>query len=168
MSEQFNVDENGFTSDGYRRLNRIAIRPMYVKNLIVTVILLALYAAAIHFSEYTDLLGLVCLTVPVAIIVVYLLVSPIVLYRHYCYRLDEEKIEVRKGVLVINHILVPIERIHQVEVVEGPIMRAFGLCSVNVTTAGGTESVDYLEKEVGDSIAARLNTIVVGILKDRD
>ena len=67
-----------------------------------------------------------------------------------------------------SHILVPVERIHQVEVVRGPINRMFGLSDVVVTTAGGTVKVQFLEDGVAETIADSLNESVIRLLKSRD
>ena len=74
----------------------------------------------------------------------------------------------RRGVIVITHTLIPIERIHEVTVTVGPINGLFGLANVEIVTAGGTESIDHLDSRTAESIAARLNEVVVGILKERD
>ena len=64
--------------------------------------------------------------------------------------------------------MVPIERIHQVDVSRGPINRAFGLADVMITTAGGSVTIDHLEEDVAEDIAGRLNQSVVRMLKERD
>ena len=102
------------------------------------------------------------------ILAIYFIAAPQVFYRRYRYRIDDEKAEIRRGVIVISHTLVPIERIHQVQVAKGPINRMFGLANVNITTAGGTAVLEYLDIETAESVATKLNECVVGLLKDRD
>jgi membrane protein YdbS with pleckstrin-like domain len=82
--------------------------------------------------------------------------------------MDDDKVEIRRGIITITHSLVPIERIHQVQVAKGPINRMFGLANVNITTAGGIATMEYLDEEVAESIASKLNEYVVRLLKDRD
>ena len=71
----------------------------------------------------------------------------------------------RKGLFIIKTEIVPIERLHKIEVSSGPIFRAFGLKEIKVTTAGGEIRVSYLSNDVADKIAehlkVRINTIVV-------
>jgi membrane protein YdbS with pleckstrin-like domain len=64
--------------------------------------------------------------------------------------------------------MVPIERLHQVEIHSGPINNLLGLSQVNFTTAGGTASISYLETEKAEAIADRLNALVRAMLRDRE
>ncbi len=167
----FEVDENGFTEDGYRRLEGSAVPSMYAGNAIGIAAGLALLAFYYLFLEryVTDFateIGMV-LCVVISVYIAYLLVSPIVFFRRYRYRIDDDKVEIRRGVFVVSHTLVPIERIHQVEVSQGPINRHFGLADLTMTTAGGVVAIQYLEKPVAEDIAEKLNETVIGILKER-
>lgn len=103
-----------------------------------------------------------------AIFLIYWLVGPEVFYRRYRYRIDDDKAEIRRGIIVITHSLVPIERIHQVQVNKGPINRLFGLANVVITTAGGVTTLELLDEDTAESIASKLNECVVKLLKDRD
>ncbi|MFA6805069.1 MAG: PH domain-containing protein, partial [Candidatus Methanomethylophilaceae archaeon] len=90
-----------------------------------------------------------------------------IFYRRYRYIITSDKVDVRRGIIIVRHTVVPIERIHQVEVVSGPINNMLGLADVNITTAGGITTIEYLEKDVADTVAEELNRVVEKILKDR-
>ena len=170
--DRFKVDENGLTVDGYRRLEPESKKSMYLGNLIGIVIAAVIIFAAVHFSESWfpdnhDLVNIVLYAI-LAILVVYAIVEPEIMYRRYRYRIDDEKADLRQGIVFITHTMVPIERIHQVDVVRGPINRAFGLADVKVTTAGGAVTIEHLEEDVAEDIAGRLNQSVVRMLKERD
>ena len=172
MRDEFAVDESGMTSDGYHRLEPVSKKSMYLKNIIWFAIFAVSFGLAIHFSDvlfgkYQDQ-GCIILIAIFVVITVYLIIGPIVFYKRYRYRLDDDKVEIRRGVFVITHTLVPIERIHQVEVARGPINRTFGLANVNLTTAGGIATLEYLDEATAESIASKLNECVVKLLKDRD
>lgn len=171
VRDEFAVDENGVTSDGYRRIVPASLRSMYIGRVIGLLISAAVFVPLIVcsdvFEEYADPVRLASMIL-LAVVAVYMLVSPIVFYRRYRYRLDDEKLEILRGIITIRHILVPVERIHQVEVVRGPINRMFGLSDVVVTTAGGTVKVQFLEDGVAETIADSLNESVIRLLKSRD
>ena len=171
VRDEFAVDENGVTSDGYRRIVPASLRSMYIGRAIGLLISAAVFVPLIVcsdvFEEYAGPVRLVSMIL-LAVVAIYLLVSPIVFYRRYRYRLDDEKLEIRRGIITIRHILVPVERIHQVEVVRGLINRMFGLSDVVVTTAGGTVKVQFLEDGVAETIADSLNESVIRLLKSRD
>lgn len=52
--------------------------------------------------------------------------------------------------------IVPIERLHQITMAQGPIDRVFGLTKVIVTTAGGEVTIRFLEYEKAQQIAEAL------------
>lgn len=163
----FKVDENGLTVDGYRVLDSSCLKSMYLSR-IIAVIIIAVVFCAVYMAEASasDLYRYVTVLV-LLVVVVYALVSPIVFYKRYRYRMDDEKIEIRKGIIYITHTLVPIERVHQVDVNAGPVNRLFGLADVSITTAGGAVTIQFLEHDVAESIATKLNDTVVRILKER-
>lgn len=172
MSDEFKVDSEGFTSDGYRRLESSSLKSMYIGNLIefavVAVIAAVAYFYAPRFVAPYEEITRMAILVLTALFAVYLLVGPQVFYRRYRYRIDDDKLEIRKGILVISHKLVPVERIHQVEVSRGPVNRMFGLANVNITTAGGTAVLEYLADDVAEGVAERLNQCVVSLLRERE
>lgn len=168
-TDRFRVDEQGFTVDGYRRLDPVSRKSMYVRTVIADAIVLAIVLAISFYAE-KSIDGYPIMEVGMvlsAIIIIYMVASPEIRYRRYRYRLDDDKVEIRKGLIIITHSLVPIERIHQVDVSADPINRFFGLANVTITTAGGVVTIDYLQEEVAESIASRLNDTVVGILRKR-
>ncbi len=170
-SDQFRVDENGMTSDGYHCLVPASRKSMYIGNSIAFAIAAVLLIAAYCYvgasvMAYQALIR-VSIVVLLLLVAVYCFASPAVYYRRYRYRIDDDKVDIRKGVVTISHTMVPIERIHQVDVKRGPINRAYGLANVQITTAGGLVTIEYLEEDIAEDIAERLNRRVVGILKQR-
>lgn len=163
-----NEDQNS----GYRRLNPKARVSMYIGNIIAAVIWMVIAYIAWGFingmsESFRDLLG-IGLLVLTAAIVVYLAVGPLVYYARYRYIITDDAIDIRKGIFILRHIVVPIERVHQVEVVRGPINNLFGLADLQVTTAGGQAEIEYLDNDVADSIADDLNRIVNSIVRGRN
>jgi len=70
---------------------------------------------------------------------------PAVSYRHTGYRVDEEGIEIRRGVywrVVIN---VPRSRVQHIDVAQGPVDRRYGLGTLVLYTAGTDHAKVKLE-----------------------
>ncbi len=159
-------------TDGYRRLNRKCMRSMYIGYGIAYAVLLAAFALVMHYAN--DRLGSASGTVwllgisALALLLAYVLAAPQIFYARYRYRITRDKVDVRYGILVLRHIMVPIERVHQVEVTRGPIDNMLGLGHVNITTAGGTATIRYLEIDEAEKIADRLNELVGTMLRDRE
>jgi membrane protein YdbS with pleckstrin-like domain len=77
-------------------------------------------------------------------------------YQHTSYRVDEQGIEIRRGVhwrVVIN---VPRSRVQHIDVSQGPIERRFGLGTLVIYTAGTDHAkVDLEGLEHGRALAIR-------------
>ena len=171
MSNEFKVDDNGLTSDGYHILPKRSIRSMYIGNAIAAVVITAIvYGIHMFALPSYNVPGIYVITIFVvyALIVIYLAFGPLVYYARYRYRIDSDRIDIRKGIIVISHTVVPIERVHQLEVARGPINNLFRLADVTITTAGGVARIQYLDIPVAEEIADSLNDYITEILRKRE
>ena len=154
----------------FRQLNPVSKKAMYVKKAIVIAIFAVICIPIVIFADrvdYTLYVRIASIAV-FAVVLIYCLVSPQIFYRYYRYRMDDDCIEVRRGVIIRSHFLVPVERVHQVQVDKGPILRKFGLASVTVTTAGGIANLEYLDEPIAEDIAQNLNEKIIKMLKARE
>ena len=169
-SSLFKVDENGLTSDGYSVLDSDCLKSMYISRVIgilITAVVVYLICDSAESQGWYPEEVRFWLGVLFIVLIAYWAVSPIVFYKRYRYRMDEDKIDIRRGIVYITHEMVPIERVHQVDVNVGPINRAFGLADVGITTAGGEVKIQFLKEDVAESIASKLNDKIVRMLKER-
>ncbi len=156
---------------GYRRLNRKCMRSMYIGYGIAYAVLVVMFLSIMSFAgdalgparNAAWMLGAIILILLLA----YVAVAPRIYYSRYRYMITDDKVDVRYGIVVLRHILVPIERVHQVEVSRGPINNMLGLGRVNITTAGGVATISYLEIDEAEKVADRLNRLVGTLLRDR-
>ena len=155
---------------GYKFLNPKAKLAMYFKNVIAIIILAAADVVLFFFRKDIEMEITVwyAITAIIAVIALILLIWPAIFYKHYRYIVDTEKVDVQRGVLFIKRTVVPIERIHQVQVKRGPISNYLGLADVIITTAGGAASIQYLDYDVAQSVANYLNDTVNKIIRDRE
>ena len=61
-------------------------------------------------------------------------------YRAWGYGLDGEELRVRRGVWVRVRTIVPLGHVQHIDVSQGPLERAFGVCSLVLHTAGTLHS----------------------------
>ncbi|MDD1771773.1 MAG: PH domain-containing protein [Methanomassiliicoccales archaeon] len=170
MAREFEVNENGLTAEGFKVLDPKVKKAMRLGVLLFLIISVTITALVLVFKNdlgdaYWPLL-IICTLIDV-VAVSDLIVVPSVFYARYRYNVGEDRIDVLRGVLVIKHMVVPVERIHQVEVTRGPIKNMFGLADVTITTAGGTATIEYLDLSEAEGIATNLNEKVLKILKER-
>ena len=61
--------------------------------------------------------------------------------------------------------LVPINRLHQIAISQGPIDRIYGLTKVVVTTAGGEVTIRFLEtqkaQDIADTLKIKINQLAL-------
>jgi membrane protein YdbS with pleckstrin-like domain len=79
-------------------------------------------------------------------------------YRHYGYEVTELGLYVARGWLWRRWQVVPHARVQTVDTTAGPLLRAFGLVSVEVATASaaGSTSIPGLRPEVADALVEEL------------
>lgn len=150
----------------FQTLNRKAMGCMYVSTGIITLISIAVITFIMYFfSLFSYPVLKVIYIVLVILMAADEIISPPFRYRRYRYAIDEECIDIREGYLWIEEHIVPIERLHQIEMSQGPIDRLFGLTKVIVTTAGGEVTIRFLEYEkarrIADTLKAKINQIAI-------
>jgi membrane protein YdbS with pleckstrin-like domain len=103
MANDVQVINNGGT-DGYLRLNKKCMLSMYISNAITYVLILIAFVLMTEYAR--DLLGPahdVVWTLGIVLLVlvlVYLVVAPPIYYARYRYRLTEDRVDVRYGIVV--------------------------------------------------------------------
>ena len=150
----------------YEKLSKKAIGCMYVGSFIGTIIVVGIMVGLLHWLIPEDLLVVrYIMTGLIVLLIVNFLIGPMVRYNRYCYLINEEAIDVKEGFIYIERQIVPIERLHNIEISKGPINRIFGLSEVKVTTAGSTVSIKFLEDKQAEfivqSLQKRINSVAL-------
>ncbi|MCR4326293.1 MAG: PH domain-containing protein [Candidatus Roizmanbacteria bacterium] len=57
-------------------------------------------------------------------------------YKNYRYQLTKSGIEIEKGIIWKKQITIPYERVQNIDILRGPIARAFNVANVHIQTAG--------------------------------
>ena len=78
------------------------------------------------------------------LLVLFLGVLPSIRYARWRYRVSDDYLEIRKGIVWRKHYVIPFIRVQNTDTRQGPIMRAFGLASVTVATAAGEHEIPGL------------------------
>ena len=151
----------------YEKLSKRALGCMYVATALASVIALAVIGAVNWlwiFPKDMDMLKAVSLALMI-LILFDALASPYFRYHRYRYSINEECIDIKEGYLFVKRNIVPIERLHKLQTLNGPIDQMFKVAKVVVTTAGGDVTIRFLEEEKAEQIAenlrGRINEIVV-------
>ncbi|MGP1556983.1 PH domain-containing protein, partial [Peptostreptococcus stomatis] len=85
-----------------------------------------------------------------------LILEPTLGYKRHLYRINDESIDIIKGVFFIEHTVIPIRRMQQIDISIGPINKLFNLADISITTGGGVASIDFLPLDQADLLAENL------------
>jgi len=151
------------------KLNKKALYCMYLVTSIVCVVIAAVLGVIVFFTRteaFTSnktVIGWVTIIIMI-LEIIETIVSPLFRYQRYAYGLTDEEVQIKEGYLFLTHTIVPISRLHKIEISSGPLDRLFGLAKVEITTAGGDVTIKFLEKDkaehIADSLKQRINEIV--------
>jgi len=122
-------------------LDRGLLRLMRIRGAATGAALVAAAAVAEVALRESSPLPWGALTAPALLIFAYLAVwAPPRRYRAWGYRMDGEELRVRRGVWTRVHTLVPLDHVQHIDVSQGPLERALGICSLVLHTAGTLHS----------------------------
>lgn len=85
-----------------------------------------------------------------------LLVSPRVEYATWRFGVTPTDVDLYHGVFVKKRVLVPLVRVQHVQTKQGPLLRAHGLASVTVSTAGESFEIPGLAEADAEALRDRV------------
>ena len=99
---------------------------------------------------------------PLLVLLIYpALVAPVRKYHSWGYRMDGEELRLAYGVLTRVETLVPLKRVQHLDISQGPLERAFGVCKLVLHTAGTAHSevvLPGLSRETAEAMRAEIRT----------
>ena len=105
-----------------------------------------------------DLPGSLAL-IPLAALVVGVTVAPVLRWRSWRWDVQPRAIEIRRGVLVVRHTVVPMTRVQHVDTTSGLLEQAFDLYSVEIHTAADSHKIPLLEARDADELRRRIEEL---------
>lgn len=149
------------------KLSKRALGCMYTAAIIWAIIGFAIIGVlnAVWFIPDNIQIGTTISVVLAIIIIANTAISPYFRYHRYSYEINDEFIDLREGYIFVERNIVPLERLHKMQTLRGPIDRMFKVAKVVVTTAGGDVVLRFLDEEkadfIAESLGKRINQIVV-------
>jgi uncharacterized protein len=133
-----------------------------ISNAIGNSILFFLLLIGLFFVWLTQGIGWIFWTAAGAVLLLFpllifsTLVWPRIAYRHASWRLDQESLEIRRGVFWKHRISIPLGRVQHADVSQGPLLRQYGLGKLTVHTAGTSNAtIDLDGLTHGTALAVR-------------
>ena len=149
------------------KLSKRAIKCMYIAAVLAGVIELAVIVTVnvLWFIPSNIRIGIIISVVLGILVILNTVISPYFRFHRYRYSINEEFIDVREGYIFVERNIVPLERLHKMQTLRGPIDRMCKVAKVVVTTAGGDVTLRFLDEEkadfIAESLGKRINDIVV-------
>lgn len=150
----------------YEKLSKNALKCMYIATAVGTAVMLAIAAALEIFLFIPNewMLAHIMTGIIVVFLILDCIISPKFRYNRYRYKIDDECIDIIEGYIFVERNIVPIERLHKLEIDRGPIDRMCGVAKVTVTTAGGDVTIRFLDEkkaeEITEGLKKKINKIV--------
>lgn len=86
------------------------------------------------------------------------LVIPGLRWKNWRYSINEQEIDLLRGVLVKTETLIPLSRVQHVDTSQGPLLRWYGLSSVTISTAATTHEIPGLDEVIADRVRRQVST----------
>lgn len=112
---------------------------------LLTFVPVLLLRLAMPEEEWLGVVALVLGIVFVALFVAFLFILPPIRYMRWRYELTDEFLVISKGIFWRKHYVIPFVRVQNTDTRQGPILRAFKLASVTVSTAAGSHEIPGLD-----------------------
>lgn len=91
----------------------------------------------------------------VILLVLFLVILPPIRYARFRYEVSDDFLEIAQGIIWRKRYMVPFIRVQNTDTRQGPILRAFGLASVTISTAAGSLAIPGLDAAEADTLRDR-------------
>ena len=91
----------------------------------------------------------------VVVYIVWLVVLPPIRYARWRYEVSEDYLDIAKGIIWRKRYTIPFIRVQNTDTRQGPILRAFGLASVTVSTAAHGHEIPGLQFDTAEQLRDR-------------
>ena len=90
-----------------------------------------------------------------ALLVLCLVILPPIRYARWRYEVSPDYLDIARGIVWRKRFIIPFIRVQNTDTRQGPILRAFGLSSVTVSTAAGEHEIPGLGSEEAELLRDR-------------
>ncbi|MHA8138046.1 PH domain-containing protein [Lactobacillaceae bacterium Scapto_B20] len=114
------------------------------------------YAVARHWLTWLPTVGIwIILALAIAWVVIETALIPY-RYRFYHFAVNEFDVEIQKGFFFRHHVSIPIARVQNVDLNQGPLLTMQHLFEVSIATGGSVHHIDALTKEHAEQLKDRV------------
>jgi membrane protein YdbS with pleckstrin-like domain len=96
------------------------------------------------------------------LVIIYWLLSiflmPYLSWKNWRYAIDENEIDLKRGVIFKTRTLIPLSRVQHVDTRQGPLLGFYELASVTISTAATTHEIPALDSVLADRVRHQIST----------
>lgn len=141
----------------YQKLSKNARLLMFATALLQSLILLVVCMVTVVAADLYGKAKIAVMISGAVVAVLWAVAFPLVRFKRYKYLIQPDRVEIIEGVFWVSRTVVPIDRIHQINVSRGPLDTVFGVAKVSVITAGSTAVFRFLDEDKANQLAMFLN-----------
>ena len=141
----------------YKTLSKKAKHLMTATAFMQSLLLVAVGIAAVIIGDLYGAVKVAVLVSCAVFAIVWAAVFPVLRFKRYKYIITPDRVEIVCGVFFVSRTVVPVNRIHQINVARGPLDTSFGVAKVSVITAGSTAVLRFLDEDKAQELALYLN-----------
>jgi membrane protein YdbS with pleckstrin-like domain len=145
----------------FHKLTPRAIRVWQLGNAFGNLFLFALPGAYAAIFGYQRFHFWIVLTVTVLLLTYWILsvaYIPYLSWKKWRYAIDENEIDLARGVIIHKRTLIPLSRVQHVDTRQGPILRWYKLATVTISTAATTHEIPALDEMIADRVRSQIST----------
>jgi len=117
-----------------------------------------IYAAIFGLNGFNQW---VVISLAVLVFIAWLLsifLMPYLTWKNWRYAIDENEIDLKRGVIFKTRTLIPLSRVQHVDTRQGPLLRSYDLASVTISTAATTHEIPALDEVLADRVRQQIST----------
>lgn len=104
------------------------------------------------YDDWAFIATAVIVVAYVVLLVVFLFVLPPIRYARWRYSMSSDFLDIAKGIIWKKRYIIPFIRVQNTDTKQGPVLRAFRLASVTVSTAAGSHEIPGLDMEEAENV----------------
>lgn len=149
----------------YQRLSKNALGCMYLSAVVGMLVKMVILSAVYLLFFQDNKIALIFYGALMGISLLSCVFKPYFKYYFYKYSIDDESIDIVQGFIIRRRNVVPIERLHKLDINRGPFLRLFGLSDITVYTAGGEVNFEYIKadraEEILNMLRKKINEVAI-------
>ena len=145
-----------------KKLDKSVLKLWYSRAVLISLVLMGMFASVAVILIFAEAPSNVMLAILLGagsldgLLLFVTLIMPILRYKMYSWGYDDRRIIVKQGVIFRQSVVIPICQIQDLHRTQGPIMMAFSLSDVTISTAGSNFNISTLTTAEADRMIDEL------------